>query len=406
MNGSERRLVRDLAQQYLEACEAPVQAERRRLWRAHNSLKQTRPLIYTRAFAWSEMPHSRCRCEDPLRRGYESFFRQHLFWNSLDDDSIFEPWVTVAAVHRCSDWGVSVERHRSADARGSWKIDYPIRDPEDLAKLQPARHDIDEEATATRVAQVQDLLGDLIDVDVDRAPAFRVWSADISTHLGYLRGIEHFMLDMMDRPAWLCEMVGFMSEGIQRAQSQAEAAGDWGLSAHQNQAMSYAEELEDPAANVRGVQRRQLWCFMAAQEFTATSPSQHDEFLLQFQLPILKEFGLTAYGCCEDLTRKIDMLRQIPNLRRIAVSPMADVPACAAQIGRDYVFSYRPSPTDMVGYGLDVERVAGLLRADLEACRDCCVDITLKDVETVEGDEDRVRQWVKLTRQVIDEVFE
>lgn len=406
MSGSERQLVRDLARQYLEACAAPVQEERRRLWRAHNSLKQTRPPIYTRAFAWGEMPQARCQCQDGLLRHYESFFRQRLFWNSLGDDSIFEPWVTVRASHRCSDWGVPVERHRSGVERGSWKIDYPIRAPEDLARLQPARHEIDEEATAERVARVRDLLGDLIEVDVDRSPAFTVWGADISTHLGYLRGIEHFMLDMMDRPGWLKEMVGFMSAGIRRAHKQAEQAGDWGLSAHQNQAMPYAEELEDPAANTGGVKRRQLWCFMAAQEFTATSPAQHDEFLLQYQLPILREFGLTAYGCCEDLTHKIDMVRQIPNLRRIAVSPMADVAACAEQIGRDYVFSYRPSPTDMVGYGLDRDRVAGLLRADLQACRECIVDITLKDVETVEGDENRVREWVRITRQVIDEVFE
>ena len=31
-------------------------------------------------------------------------------------------------------------------------------------------------------------------------------------------------------------------------------------------------------------------------------------------------------------------------------------------------------------------------------------DITLKDVETVQGDPTRVREWVKLTRRVIDEV--
>jgi hypothetical protein len=43
---------------------------------------------------------------------------------------------------------------------------------------------------------------------------------------------------------------------------------------------------------------------------------------------------------------------------------------------------------------------------DLTACRHCHVDITLKDVETVEGDPDRVRNWVGLCREVIDEVFE
>jgi hypothetical protein len=144
---------------------------------------------------------------------------------------------------------------------------------------------------------------------------------------------------------------------------------------------------------------------MAAQEFTAVSPAMHEEFLLRYQLPILEKFGLAAYGCCEDLTRKIDMLRRIPNLRRIAVSPFANVAECAEQIGRDYVVSYRPSPTDMVGYGFDEGRIRSILTKDLQACRKCHVDITLKDTETVENDPERVRKWVTLARGVVDEVF-
>jgi hypothetical protein len=33
------------------------------------------------------------------------------------------------------------------------------------------------------------------------------------------------------------------------------------------------------------------------------------------------------------------------------------------------------------------------------------VDITLKDVETVEKDPERVKKWVTLTREVIAEIF-
>jgi len=282
MNDHDKGILRDLAKQYAEICARPVQDERRVLWRQHNSLKQTRPLIYVRAFAWQEMPESKCLCEEPFARQHEGAFRNLLFWNSLGDDSIFEPWTTVQATRKC---------------------------------------------------------------------------------------------------------------------------GGWGICAHQNQAMPYAEELDDPAANVNNVKRSQLWGYMAAQELTAVSPAMHDEFILKYQLPILNEFGLVAYGCCEDLTNKIDMLRQIQNLRRIAVSPFADVPRCAEQIGRDYVFSYRPSPADMVSYGLDKERVRSILTKDLKACRDCHVDITLKDVETVEKDPERVKNWVAITRKAIDEVF-
>lgn len=405
MDNTDRTILRDLAQRYLEVCNRPVQAERRRLWRQHNSLKWTRPLIYVRAFAWREMPESRCQCSDPFLRTYEDFFRNRLFWDSLDDDSVFEPWVTVQAVYRCVGWGVSGERHRSEEERGSFKVAYPLKQPEDIALLRAPWHEINKEETARNVGRLADAIGDIITINVDRGPAYRMWSGDISTDLGYLRGIEHFMLDMYDRPEWLHQLVAFMRDGILRTHEQAEAAGDWGLCAHQNQAMPYAEELPDPAANVNGVKRKQLWGFMAAQEFALVSAKMHDEFLLQYQLPILREFGLVAYGCCEDLTRKIDILRQIPNLRRIAVSPFADAARCAEQIGTDYVLSYRPSPADMVGYGFDEERIRSILRRDLQACKTCHTDITLKDVETVQGDPQRVRRWVQITRQVIEEVY-
>jgi hypothetical protein len=398
-------MLRDLAQRYLDICHKPRQQERRTAWRRHNSLKGDRPLIYVRAFAWREMPESRLQCQDPFFHPYENFLRNHLFWDTMDDDSIFEPWLTVQATRVCTGWGLESPRHYSEEERGSWKADYPIKKLEDIEKLRAPWHEIDEAKTSAAVSRLHDAIGDIITIAVDRGPAYRMWSGDISTDLGYLRGIEHFMVDMLDNPQWLHRLVGFMSAGVLRTHEQAEAAGDWSLLAHQNQAMPYAEELPDPAPDGNGVRRSQLWGYMAAQEFTGVSPAMHDEFLLRYQLPILKNFGLAAYGCCEDLTNKITMLRQIPNLRRIAVSPFADVARCAGQIGRDYVLSYRPSPADMVGYGFDQKRITSILRRDLAACRACHVDITLKDVETVQNDPTRVRRWVRLTRRIIDEIW-
>lgn len=405
MNVRDKMILRDLAKKYKEICSQPIQNERRALWRRHNSLKKTRPLIYVRAFAWKEMPQAQCLCKEPFARGYEDFFRRHLFWNTFDDDSVFEPWVTIQAKRVCQGWGMAGERNISDEPGGSFKINYPMKSLSDIEKLRTPWHEINEAGTSEAVDLLSDAIGDIITINVDRGPAYRMWTGDISTDLGYLRGIEHFMMDMLDDPEWLHRLVKFMSDGIIKTHAEAEAAGDWGLCAHQNQAMPYAEELEDPAANVNGIKRSQLWGYMAAQELTAVSPAMHDEFMVQYQLPILRHFGLVAYGCCEDLTNKINMLRQIPNLRRIAVSPFADAARCAEQIGRDYVISYRPSPADMCSYGFDQARIRSILRRDLKACRDCHVDITLKDVETVEKDPRRIKNWVALTREVIDEVF-
>jgi hypothetical protein len=99
------------------------------------------------------------------------------------------------------------------------------------------------------------------------------------------------------------------------------------------------------------------------------------------------------------------MLRSVPNLRRIAVAPRADVARCAEQIGGDYVMSYRPNPAEMVCCGFNADRIRRILRRDLTACRGQCVDVTLKDVNTVEHQPQRLAQWVRIVREVIDEVW-
>ena len=96
------------------------------------------------------------------------------------------------------------------------------------------------------------------------------------------------------------------------------------------------------------------------------------------------------------------MLRQLKNLRSIAVTPVADVRACAEQIGRDYVISWRPNPTDMVCAGWDEARVRRIIGDGAEACRHGFFHIHLKDVETVQGDPTRLARWVALVRVTLD----
>ena len=78
--------------------------------------------------------------------------------------------------------------------------------------------------------------------------------------------------------------------------------------------------------------------------------SREMEFLLQYQLPIMEQFGMMAYG-------------------------------------------------------FDETRIRRILDRDLDFCKGCQLDITLKDVETVEKDPDRVRYWVAFTREILEERF-
>lgn len=401
-------VLRDLVRRYTAICNSGEQHRRRDAWRAHNSFHGGRPLIYARAFAWHELDASRCVCEDALLREVENGVRQQIYWASLEDDAVFEPWLTINAAHvmpREGEWGLPIRWIQGADPRGAKALDPPIKQPEDAERMTVPKHEIDEAETERRANKLRDAVGDLITVHVERATAYRHWNGDISTQLARLRGFDQFVVDMMERPEWLHGVLAFMRDGILKAQDECERAGDWTLSAHANQAMPYAEELDDPAPDGKPVKRSALWYFSASQETTMLGPARFEEFMWQYQRPIMERFGLSAYGCCEDLTLKIPVLRQLPNLRRVAVSPMADVARCAELLGTDYIISYRPSPSDMVGYDFDPARIRRILKRDLEACRGMHTDITLKDVETVQNDPRRVRDWVKITRAVIDEVW-
>jgi len=178
--------------------------------------------------------------------------------------------------------------------------------------------------------------------------------------------------------------------------------GDWTLTNNFNQAMTYANELPQPKANSGPVSRNKLWGFFAAQEFALISPEMHEEFMLNYQIPIMKNFGLVSYGCCEDLTKKIDMLRKVPNLRRIAVSPWADVGKCAEQIQRDYVLSWRPNPSNTICNDWNPAFIRQTVKEAMEASKGCNVDITLKDVQTIQGEPLRFKEWIKIVRDVSD----
>jgi hypothetical protein len=406
-NANDVKVLRELTKQYVEVANRDVVRERRDMWRAHNSLKKTKIPIHVRGFPEGEIPEMKCVCEDPFYRGHEHQLRWFLYQDTFDDDYVFTPWLTQrASVYQPphSIWGVPIKHIPSPEGgRGSWMFDPPIKNLDDINKLAVPKHEIDEEDTKRNVEKLSDAVGDLITINIDRGPEWLSFRGDISTYLGHLRGLEQVFWDMMDNPEWLHSLLAFMRDGILKAQDEAEAAGDFRLCNNGNQAMPYAEELPLMEANSPPVTRDKLQTFMAAQEFTLISPEMHYEFLLQYQMPIMEKYGLVAYGCCEDLTEKIDMLRKVKNLRRIAVTPVANVKRCAEQIGTDYVISWRPNPAETVCCGFDPDHIREYTRQALEDSKGCYVDIMLKDIHTVEGQPERLREWVKITREVAEE---
>jgi hypothetical protein len=401
---TDKAVIRALAEQYLAGIDPAERARRIENWRAINSLRAAPPPVYIRAFAWREAVESQLVCEDPNARDAEQFFRYHIFQFRFADDMVYNPWRQSWPCYKSQGWGLNPKLNFANATEGleAYKMENPIQDyAADLAKLAAPRLQIDEAATDARESATLEMIGDLMPVEVYRGAWTRGWSADIAMALGSLRGMENLMSDVYDDPDNLKRLAAFLRDGVLSLLDETERAGQLTLLEHFNQAMPYADGLPDPAPNVRGVAASRLWHFQAAQEFALIGPAQHREFLLEFQKEIFKRYALVAYGCCEDLTNKISMLREIPNLRRIAVAPFANVAKCAEQIGADYTISYRPNPA-LLAAGYDKERLRAKLREDFAALRanGCIFDVTLKDVETLEGDFTRIADFIEIVRDL------
>ena len=401
----------DLASRVMERALSPDMEEKRRLWTKHNSFHGDRPLIYLRAYAFDEFfDESVLKCEDPFLRQYEKTLHETLFRSTLGDDYIIEPWLVLNAsyhMHNGERWGVPVSLGEKVQ-RGGAAAYKPILIDEDYSCLKPARHySVDQEQTARRQERLEQALGGAMPVFVSRQGPYGMWDGDISTDLAKLRGLEQIMWDTYDRPEWLHELLGFMRDSILQNHQEAETAGGFSLADSQNQCMPYAEELPAPDPTKAGVSQKDLWCFMAAQEFTGFSPEMFWEFILQYQKPIMERFGLSAYGCCEDLTGKIPYLRRVKNLRRIAVSPFANARRCAEEIGKDYILSWRPNPSLMLATGLDEDLVRRHMKEHFEIFKENhnVFDITLKDVETVNHQSENVKRWTEIVREEIVNAF-
>ena len=111
-------------------------------------------------------------------------------------------------------------------------------------------------------------------------------------------------------------------------------------------------------------------------------------------------------SCWEPLDDKIDILKKIPNLRKIGCSPWANVETCAEQIGKDYVLSRKPNPAH-VAISTDTEVIRKEIEETVKACikHSCPYDYVLKDISTVSHKPENLIVWAQTVSDVLDKYY-
>jgi len=406
-------VLRRLAGECAEIASLPCHNETIAEWKRLNSLGAGRPLLWINEVPWHEFDACedlRLQCEDPLARSCELQLRRTLYqWKHFPGDMVVEPVFRVRKAVRDTGFGLhEISDVEALDPRGirSRRFKPQIQTEQDIAKIRFPEVSVDNKASEYQFEAVHNAIGDILDVEsFGIGPIwFSPWDQLITWY-----GVEQALTDLVLRPelvhaamdrlvsAWLHRLDQYERLGLLDLNNGNFRIGSGGL--------GYTDELpRRPDFNGR-VTPMDQWGCATAQIFSDVSPAMHDKFALQYERRWLHRFGLTYYGCCEPLDRKIDMLRSVENLRKISMSPWVDLDRAAAAVGSDFVFSWKPTPALLAQPVWNPDRVRRYIREALAKTRGCVVEIILKDISTVCYEPQRLDEWEKIARDEIDRVY-
>jgi hypothetical protein len=329
--------------------------------------------------------------------------RSRLYYHRhLHDDMVIEKGWVVAKAVKHTGWGLEPKSIPATEARGAWKFDPVLKSPDDLKKLTFPQVGHDEKATRAALAEAEELFGDILDVTLKGISHVSFHPMALYTRL---RGLNEAMVDMAAEPRLVHDAMAFFEEGYRRTVQQYEWLNLLSLNNdgtyHSSGGVGYTDELPAPGFDPARVRPCDLWASAEAQELALVSPEMHEEFALQYERRLLAPFGLNGYGCCEDLTRKLDRVLTIPRIRRISISPFADVDRSAEQLGARAIFSWKPHPAHLVGE-FDAARLRAYIQHTCEVTRGCVVEMILKDTHTCENHPERFTRWTQIARDVAE----
>jgi len=404
----DKTILRDLGKQIAEIAALPVHKEKADLWRRLNGLEKVRPLVLINETPWPEMDvdgELALGCSDSWCRQVERGLRRTLYqWRHMPADMVVEPRLWCPLVIHDTGFGLEEEADvasvECAGAITSRHFRPQITKPEDIEKIKMPEVTHDAEASERRYQQMCEIFDGIIPVK-QRGIAgcwFTPWD-----ELVVWWGVQEALTDLALRPemvhAAMRRLVDAHLQRLNQWEEQNLLALNNGNVGAGSGGFGYTDELPQPDFDPKHVRPIDLWGSATPQIFSEVSPEMHWEFALKHEMRWLERFGLTYYGCCEPLHLKMGILRKIPNLRKVSMSPMADKAKGAEEIGADYVFSLKPNPAVLAWDKWNPDEARKNLREDLDKARGCVVEVIMKDISTVRHEPQRLWEWCEIAMQ-------
>ncbi|VGO16203.1 hypothetical protein PDESU_04794 [Pontiella desulfatans] len=410
VSSSDRDILRGLAEQKAKIGQEATQQENARLWTALNDLKPERPMVWINEICWNEMEvHDELalQCEGRWAREQEVGLRKELYqWNHLRADMVVNPWIECPKAVHSTDFGIvedtDITQTDSSNEVVSRHFNVQIEQLADIEKIQMPKVVHHEGQTAMREQVFNDVFGDIMPVKVTGQS--HIWFTPWDFLIRWT-GIENAMIGLYDDPdlyhaiverlveAWMVELDQFEALNVLELDNTNERVGSGGY--------GYTSELPLPDQAPSRITAKDMWGCSNAQIFSEVSPDMHWEFAIEHDMRWMKRWGLNYYGCCEPLHNKTEILKKIPNLRKVSTSCWCDVEKVIEGLGQEMVYSIKPSPAILAEDNWHPERARAEIRRVLDIGQGAPMEFIMKDISTVRYRPERLSDWAAIA---MDEV--
>ncbi len=420
----DRNRIRVFAKRWMEIACDPVMAERKRQWTAVHDLQQEKPMLLIETSCIEGfIDEKELVCEHPVLRGVErQMLRSIRQFEEVGDDIVLEPYYRLGWEIEEPDYGVEVEIRPGLTDEGQTSLGYsfnhPLQKPDDFQKLRKRTTAVNRDKTLAYKGLLEDVMGDIMPIRLGNYDPLCPIEGDdewvgmfffaLTWQVFRFIGNDNLLLWVYDHPDTIHKLMEYMVEDRLRTFRFLEKEKLLVPNTDNQMAgprfYGYVSDLPGPDYS-DDVTLKHCWGWPESQESMIISPVMYKEFVLPYYARLAKEFGLVYYGCCEPVDDRIDMLIDaVPNLRAVSISGWADFDFMAEKLGKEIVYSRKPTPAYMSGSSPDWDLMRKDMRKTYEATKrnGCNTELLIRDLYTVGGDRKRLREWTDMVKAVFD----
>lgn len=410
VSAQDRQILRELAKKQVFYANQECNLKRREEWYRHNELQGERPLIHLEMGTFEqEILPERMQCSGEFARQiertlYGNFLNQELF----DDDRVTPDYYGMGYDSYFTLFGLPVKVEGARDAAGNASVGHhfipQIQDlEEDWEKLGETQFGVNPRASLERKAALEEIFGDILPVRLEGSCLYSVPTQMVV----HLMSMETMMFSMYDYPELFKEMMRRIADDTLAYYRLLEKEGlilpTTGGGFLGQGSWCYNHTLPQgkaPGSYTAG----DVWGFMDSQETVGISPEMFEEFIFPCYKKISESFGLISYGCCEPVDPVWDnCISKLANLRKVSISPWCNEEYMGERLrGSKIIFHRKPSPNYLgTGTTLDEEAFRSHIRKSLQAAKGCCMEITQRDVYTINKDVKKAKRYVDIIKEEI-----